>query len=391
MDDIVLKKELAEHKVFSAWQFILNARKNIYIARYCKDIIESILSDMSFATVCWEQDVFSGLYKKADNDRAEINITNENLPKYSINLAGKEVDSFFLINKLIRDFYQYVRNTFDSIGQISNSGLLANKGKKIDKTDFCAMASRFNQTTYKKVFPLTAAWYNRVQSSNEFNYIDAINNRTKHTADIVNKISMGILGSPNTCSIQPFFRNEEQHDTHDLQAQLTASIDFLEQSFSDFMCAFEKEFILDCFIDGRINKIGGVIQQYIKGEENAQFSYAYIQSASEFSSMPDDLFILFVAERENDIYAHDCPFENILVCKNDYRDIVGRYIAVEPVGDDCLVRYRHYKKDNDTDGGRCRLYEMMKKEKRYFHNNMFFNVTSISDDDLFIIKSSLPF
>ena len=77
-----------------------------------------------------------------------------------------------MIQKLIRDFYQYLRNSFDSIGQIANAGLLANKGKKVDKTDFPAMKDRFQQQTYSGEFPLTSAWFSKTDSDDEFKYID---------------------------------------------------------------------------------------------------------------------------------------------------------------------------------------------------------------------------
>ena len=35
MDFDVLKKELAEHKVYTAWQFIENTNANIRVAQYC--------------------------------------------------------------------------------------------------------------------------------------------------------------------------------------------------------------------------------------------------------------------------------------------------------------------------------------------------------------------
>ena len=79
-----------------------------------------------------------------------------------------------MIQKLIRDFYQYLRNSFDSIGQIANAGLLANKGKKVDKTDFPAMKDRFQQQTYSGEFPLTSAWFSKTDSDDEFKRCDAL-------------------------------------------------------------------------------------------------------------------------------------------------------------------------------------------------------------------------
>ena len=47
MDFDVLKKELAEHKVYTAWQFIENTNANIRVAQYCLDTITAISAKMT--------------------------------------------------------------------------------------------------------------------------------------------------------------------------------------------------------------------------------------------------------------------------------------------------------------------------------------------------------
>lgn len=44
-------------------------------------------------------------------------------------------------------------NSFDSISQIINAGLLANKGKKVDSVDIQVMVKCFGQQTYSTAFP----------------------------------------------------------------------------------------------------------------------------------------------------------------------------------------------------------------------------------------------
>ena len=150
MDFDVLKKELAEHKVYTAWQFIENTNANIRVAQYCLDTITAISAKMTEDAHKNNEEISERII-----NRKSVAITDADLPDFLIDIAGNDVDGFFLIQKLIRDFYQYLRNSFDSIGQIANAGLLANKGKKVDKTDFPAMKDRFQQQTYSGEFPLT--------------------------------------------------------------------------------------------------------------------------------------------------------------------------------------------------------------------------------------------
>ena len=391
IDDYAFQKDLLVHKVYSSWQFIKYARKNIDIVKYCYITIKNIIEKMTTKTVRWEQNLFSDFVEDIiiDGKKAKrITVNTDNQPVYEMRVVGEKVDPWFLFDKVLRDFFQYSMNSLDSISQIANAGLLANKGKRVDSVDFQRMATTFSQQTYQVAFPKTATWFENINRSNEFKYIEAINNRTKHTADIANKLSMGILGSSNTAEIGPFFRKNIQHDKRELLDQLEATIDFLNQAWEDFLVAFCDEFILDKYVENRRHVIGGVYQQKVKDNPEQNFSYAFIPVENDFSSMPEEIYILLAYDRE-EIVAHLCPFKNILVCK-DERNILGRYCAADTVGDDCLLGYRKYVKDENTEGIMCLYYEQQ-GEVVFYHNNPFFDVTVVSDDDSFVARTQLPF
>ena len=149
-----------------------------------------------------------------------LSVPTENVPTYEVRVAGEKIDPWFLFDKLLRDFFQYTMNTFDSISQIINAGILAKKGKKVDSVDIQIRTRCFNQQTYSADFPKMQAWLNKISQSPEFQYIEAINNRTKHTRDIANKLAMGILGSSNKAEIGPFFRKGIQYGKNELSVGL---------------------------------------------------------------------------------------------------------------------------------------------------------------------------
>lgn len=390
--DIDFKNDLIAHKVYTAWQFIQYTQKNIAITEYCAETITQIISKMTTKTVRWEQSLFSDCTEEESADGRIVrkySITTENSPNYELRVAGEKTDPWFLFDKLLRDFFQYAMNSFDSISQVANAGLLANRGKKVDAVDFQKMAGCFAQQTYKAAFPKTSAWFESISSSNEFKYIEAINNRTKHTADIANKLSIGILGSSNTSRIGPFFRKDVQHEKRELTDQLQATLDFLNQAWTDFLSVFCDEYILDTYTENRRHQISGVYQQKIKGEPAQDLSYAFIQVETDFLSMPDELSILFVVNTD-EIMAHNCPFTRILVRDTDEKQILGRYVAVDSVGDDCLFHYRKYVKDINITGPACLYYERQ-GNVMFYHNNPYFEITAVSDDDIFLGRSCLLF
>lgn len=64
--DIDFKKDLMAHNIFSTWQFIQNAKKNLDIASFAATTITNIISNMTNETVKWEQDLFRGFRDSGD-------------------------------------------------------------------------------------------------------------------------------------------------------------------------------------------------------------------------------------------------------------------------------------------------------------------------------------
>lgn len=393
MDYELLRKDLITHHIYSAWQFIEYTEKNLETVRYCAATIKNIIDKMTMQTVRWEQDIMSDFVDETTEDGKRVKrltVTTENAPSYEVRVAGEKIDPWFLFDKLLRDFFQYTMNSFDSMSQIINAGLLANRGKKVDSVDVQIMVKCFSQLTYSSAFPQMHAWLDKLSQSGEFLYVEAINNRTKHTADISNKLSMGILGSSNTTQIGPFFRKETQHDKAELIDQLQATIDFLEKSWVDFLDVFHDEYIKDVFTENRLHAITGVRQQKFKDDPNQDLSYAYINASSDFDSMPDELYVLLVRERDDEIYAHECPFDAILVTGNNNMDVLGRYIPEDAIGDDCLLHYRRYVKDTEAKGIVC-LFKAQQEKAVFYHANPYFDIEAVSDAESFLGRTSLPF
>ena len=83
--------------------------------------------------------------------------------------------------------------------------------------------------------------------------------------------------------------------------------------------------------------------------------------------MPDELYILLVVERENEVYSHECPFNTIFITGMSNTDILGRYCAEDVIGDDCLLHYRKYVKDKTATSGLCILYMQHEENTVFYH------------------------
>ena len=70
--------------------------------------------------------------------------------------------------------------------------------------------------------------------------------------------------------------------------------------------------------------------------------------------------------------------------------MLGRYCAEDVIGDDCLLHYRKYVKDKTVTGDACMIY-VHQENTVFYHENPYFNVESVSDDETFLVRTSLPF
>lgn len=240
------------------------------------------------------------------------------------------------------------------------------------------------------------AWFNKIDGSNEYKYLDAFCNRTKHTCDVYLKVSMAIMGDKNEATINPFFRKETQHERQDIKDYLIAIYDFVEKAFEEFISALEAEIPKKLYVRNRYHNLN-CYQQRMKDNENANFSAIFIsEDADGIEKMPDEIEVLLLKQFEGgEIAKKNCNIDTIYVCaENDRNKYVGKYEATEPCGDDTLIRYRRYKKavvDSTNNLLIFEIFDEWRKKKLFYHSNPFINITTVTDMDEFAGRVQLPF
>lgn len=391
--DSTLENELYDNGIYEAWQFIVNTATTLSTAQYCKDTILELLASIQSEHEIWKGKLYNKLMAQ-DGKVKQIAINTDSFPNFSTSIAGKKISTKFLLSKLTKDFFQYSRNVFDNISQIANVALLGSKAKKPDSVDFPAMLKLFNQATYNQDFPNMTAWYNRIAADPAFQYIDAFNNRTKHTCDVYLKVSMDLLGDHHSSDINPFFRKEVQHDKKYIGDYLSQILSFTHQSFDSLMNELAKEYPKKLYLNNRYNKLKGW-QQKIDSNPDSNFAVVYIEtSADNMSALPEQINVLLLNRcNDGEIHGKNCSIDTILVKKEgiDF-GYIGRYIAAEPCADDTLLRYRKYYKDVVV--GIPALFQTQHEWKSapiFYKANPYISFTTVSDNENFLKRVQLPF
>ena len=333
---------------------------------------------------------------------SRLNIRKDSMPSFDFEFAGVPINKLFLLDKLIQDFFQYSRNAFDSMSQAVNAACLASKAKKIEKVDFPALKSVFCQEPYETAFPAVKEWFAQVSASAEFGYIDMYCNRTKHTNQIKNHLSLPLFGGKSEAVIKPFSRHAKdeviQNERKEIAEIVPACYEFLSNAYTSFMLTIEQEVEKNDFPQNRYYKLS-VYQQKLKDHPEQEFSLAYIETAISFDEMPDEIQVLLTAERAKGagasyITAMNCPFGTIYVKESSQEHCyIGRYIAETENAEDDLLRFRKYRKEPNLEKGPSLLAKAMMDEKQkgiFYHSNPYVDVHTVSDDPEFGKRVALP-
>ena len=339
---------LAEHWVFDAWQYIINTKKNIITASYCQKVISALISQMTSEHKSWVNDLNKQVAREIKEfGTGRIGVDLEDFPDFQINILGVRTDYPFLVDKLIKDFFQYIRNAFDGMLQIANAALLANESMNVEKVSL----KELNKSKYPSLFPKSAAFINSTFNNDEFKYCSNFNNMIKHICDAKVIISHELFSGNTISQIGPFFKNGKSFEEEEICNITERVLKYVESQYTELLAILTEEIKLENFVEGRIHSLA-YYGQIIKDDPKNSFTVVFIEVQESLDELPDELRILLVNSVDDDVVAVNCDYSEILV-----RDANGKYIGQficdeeikdkdkEKIKNKSLLRYRRYKKD----------------------------------------------
>lgn len=382
------EKFLAEHYVYDAWQFVVNTNKNIKIAKYCYDVINKLIEQMHIEHIDWKNELINKALEEAIEEGEIPRVVIENNPEYNLDILGINVTCPFLVDKLIKDFFQYIRNSYDSMAQVSNSALLVNE--PIDGVNFKTMKSLFSERPYSVNFKSVRTWYNDIAGKEEFKYIGSFNNRTKHACDVSIQLATDFFSDNTISKVDAFSKWNKSIPEKDISMLIKSILDFTTQSFTDFMVIIKDHIRNNIENKGRIHTVE-CYQQKMKDKPDQSFSVIYLNVENSVDELPNVLNILLLNIIDTgEVRARNCTFPIILV-RDKNGAYVGKYKRSSPdVITDNLLRYCKYQKQN-CDGMVAFIEEWQNNIGIFYKHNPYFDIHLTSDDEEFRQRIKIPF
>lgn len=336
------KKFLVEHFVFDAWQFINNAAKNVATTKFCYNTVKKLIDQSNDEYRQWQEDIFSKLFDDAKmNGTAHFSLKYDNMPTDTVDYLGEQVNRSILVDKYIKDFFQYARNTLDSIAQITNVAILANNGMPIERVDFGRIERLINDK-FSGDFQATEEFFKRIKASNEYIYLSEFNNRIKHICDSELVLSHNLLGNEHTSQISAFYKKGHQFKQENILDITRIICTFIETEFNAFLDTITTDIKNDKYNTGRIHSLNFHAQQ-IKDDSQNSFGVVYIDVISNIDELPDEIRILLINNNDEDVLVSNCEYDTILV-RDATEKYIGKYEIRDTIVDDTLYKYIKFEK-----------------------------------------------
>ena len=100
-----LEIDFYNNGIYDAWQFVINTKETLDTAEYCKDTILRLFDRTTEEFDEWRESLMNSFFEN-QNDEKELVVQKDSLPTTLTSIVGKDIQVSFLLNKLIKDFFQ---------------------------------------------------------------------------------------------------------------------------------------------------------------------------------------------------------------------------------------------------------------------------------------------
>lgn len=376
------KEHCVEYHIFDSYQYAEGMIENIRTANYCLEMINTLISYRNHTHLQFQEKISQSLSEQLEsNQTATVGISAGDLPNDNFEILGLPVSCAWLLEKYIKDYFQYIRNAYDSIAQVINFALIAGDNNLDNEwVDFGKVKNKFSQK-YKAVFPLTEALLEQTSNSLEYSYICDYNNRTKHIKSVKTKISNELFGDGSTYKLLGFEKKDSVHSDEDIQSIIRTVFDFTDNFIDEIFKIIIDESKQKKYTSHRIQELKFYSQSFYN-DTKSSFTNIFIKAENSISELPDIIEVLAIRTGKDIISASNVNIDVLLVCTDEGKNpmgCVGQFVAEKPLKNDGLYHYRRFIKDENNLNNTSNYFRMMNREYYPILNNSIYGTAVFVD------------
>lgn len=321
MDMNLLKKALATHKVYDAWQYVESLRETTGYMKASYEMLVKVYNHRIDTLAEVERSILSEAHKtgKASYNTRDLNQTN-------LDIGGYEIDDAFFLRKTSIEFFHYARISMDVLFQIVNAALLGDDAIPVE--DKGLLKKLHTKLATKPEFATLLQLMDNNKNDVCYQYLMAFDNYMKHIKTILVTVKNSILiGNQNVFRINAFSYGGVEYAEEDALAKTREIHDYVVKTLDEILSEIMLQ-IPNCISNSqRIQEIHykfGFTEK--SGKTYTDYLSFFIDVANDLSDLPAEIKVYPLLIKPNDeIYSFDFRFDKIFIRKagSDEDKIVG--------------------------------------------------------------------
>lgn len=345
------QKELAEQKVYDAWQYVNSLQEMLtYMDMSCV-LVEKVYARRKEQLHSKEQEIFC---EAAKNGSAEI--TEDALHCTDLNIAGITIDDRLFLQKTTMEFFHYARTSIDILFQIINAALLGDQSLEVDDK---YLLKKVNDTLEKNDnFKNLKSLLDANKKDDTFKYIQDFDNYIKHIKTVLITVKNSfMIGNQDEFTIRAFVNGQSSYSEKDAVTIVRDSDCYVHETVVHILTEVKRQ-LPNCLDNSQ--RVHDVLYKLVVKESNDKtypdYLSFFIEIQNDLSDLKSEIKVLpLIVKPNGEIQSSDFRFDTIFIRKagTDEFDVIGcakikngfntnelyRTFTVEPCGREEYIRY----------------------------------------------------
>lgn len=315
------QKELAEQKVYDAWQYVTSLHEMLtYMDMSCV-LIERVYAQRRDRLQQKEREI-----KQQAGKEGQATVSKNDLQCTNLKIANVEIDDTLFLQKTTMEFFHYARMCIDILFQIINAALLGDRALKADYKYL--MSSVNNELDKNASFKKLKSMLDENKANNTFKYIQDFDNYIKHIKTVLITVKNSFMfGNQNEFMIRSFVNGQASYPEKDAVTTVREADRYIHKTTENILAEVKRQ-LPNCLDNS--HRIHDVMYKLVVQESDnkayADYLSFFIEVQNDISELKSEIKVLpLIVKPNGEIQSSDFRFDTIFIRKagTDEFDVIG--------------------------------------------------------------------
>ncbi|WZL73403.1 hypothetical protein QBE52_01315 [Clostridiaceae bacterium 35-E11] len=317
----LLRKRLAEHKVYDAWQYVNSLQETLTYMNVSYKMLLAVYEHRKDTIKKLNNDMFDTALKEG-----QYSFGQEDLKKTELNIGGFVIDDVIFLRKTALEFFHYARVSMEVLFQIVNAALLGDKSYPV--SDKGLLRKVLNELRNKVEFKDLLDLLDTNKDDPNYKYLLAFDNYIKHIKTILITVKNSLIfGNIDEFVLNEFYYDGKLYKEENAINKVQEINNYVIKTVENILLEVLKQ-IPNCLDNSHRVQSIKFKQIFKKTEIGSELEYIafFIDVENDLSELPQEIKVLPLIIKPNDeIYSFDFKFDKIFIRKKggDESSIMG--------------------------------------------------------------------